>query len=156
MDPRVVGAVLDRIGARWRMAEDVEITLEANPTSVEAAAACWVPGGGGEPRLPWGAGADDEDLRRLGRLHSVAEALAAHEMARRIFERVSFDLIYARQDQSVADWEAELANRAGAWTDHLSLYQLTIEDPARRSETGIGAGDCPGFRPRTGRPISLT
>ena len=71
---------------------------------------------------------NDQDLRRLGRLHSAAEALTAVGVAREIFERVSFDLIYARQDQAVQDWEAELAQALALGPDHVSLYQLTIED----------------------------
>jgi oxygen-independent coproporphyrinogen-3 oxidase len=128
MDPALVAAILERIRAAWPAAEDQEITLEANPTSVEAgrfrayAAA-------GVNRLSMGIQAlNDTDLRRLGRMHSAAEARAAFDTARAIFPRVSFDLIYARQHQSLAAWEAELAEALAMAADHLSLYQLTIED----------------------------
>ncbi|MBP9183352.1 MAG: coproporphyrinogen III oxidase [Fuscovulum sp.] len=128
MQPRLVGAVLDRIAARWSVANDLEVTLEANPTSVEAdrfhgyAAA-------GVNRLSLGIQAlDDRDLARLGRQHSAAEALAALSLARKTFERVSCDLIYARQDQSLPSWKAELHQLLDLGPDHMSLYQLTIED----------------------------
>jgi oxygen-independent coproporphyrinogen-3 oxidase len=128
MDPKVVGAVLDRIAQRWSLANDLEVTLEANPTSVEAdrfrgyASA-------GVNRLSLGIQAlNDADLRALGRQHSAAEALAAYALARSAFDRVSFDLIYARQHQSLPAWQAELAGALALGPDHLSLYQLTIED----------------------------
>lgn len=128
MQPRLVGAVLDRIAARWSVANDLEVTLEANPTSVEAdrfhgySAA-------GVNRLSLGIQAlDDRDLARLGRQHSAAEALAALSLARETFDRVSCDLIYARQDQSLPSWKAELRQLLDLGPDHMSLYQLTIED----------------------------
>ena len=128
MEPRVVGAVLDRVAARWRVSGQVEVTLEANPTSVEAARLAGYRTAGVN-RVSLGVQAlNDQDLRRLGRLHSAAEALTAVGVAREIFERVSFDLIYARQDQAVQDWEAELAQALALGPDHVSLYQLTIED----------------------------
>ena len=112
----------------WSVANDIEITLEANPTSVDAGRF----GGyqdAGVNRVSMGIQAMvDTDLKALGRLHSVAEALAAFETARDIFDRVSFDLIYARQDQTVADWERELQRALSLSIDHLSLYQLTVED----------------------------
>ncbi|MCB2127725.1 MAG: coproporphyrinogen III oxidase [Rhodobacteraceae bacterium] len=127
MEPEVVAMVLDRVRATWTCANDLEVTLEANPGSVEAgrfrayAAA-------GVNRLSMGIQAlDDADLRRLGRLHSAAEARAAFDIARNVFDRVSFDLIYARQNQRLEDWEAELREAASMAVDHLSLYQLTIE-----------------------------
>ncbi len=128
MDPELVAAIIDRIRARWPMANDPEITLEANPSSVEAgrfrayAAA-------GVNRVSMGIQAlDDTHLRALGRLHSVAEARRAFDIARSAFSRVSFDLIYARQNQTVSDWRAELSEALAMAVDHLSLYQLTIED----------------------------
>ena len=128
MPAELVHSLLDRMRATWPTANDLEITLEANPTSVEAgrfrgyAAA-------GVNRLSMGIQAlNDPDLRRLGRLHSVAEAERAFDIARDTFERVSFDLIYARQDQSLAEWRAELTRALRMAVDHFSLYQLTIED----------------------------
>ena len=128
MPAELVHSLLDRMRATWPTANDLEITLEANPTSVEAgrfrgyAAA-------GVNRLSMGIQAlNDTDLRRLGRLHSVAEAERAFDIARDTFERVSFDLIYARQDQSLAEWRAELTRALRMAVDHFSLYQLTIED----------------------------
>jgi oxygen-independent coproporphyrinogen-3 oxidase len=127
MDPEVAGVVIATVAERWGLAEGAEITLEANPTSSEAdrfaafAAA-------GVNRFSLGVQAlDDGDLQRLGRRHSVAEAIAAVEMARRHVPRVSFDLIYARPGQDVAAWRRELAEALALAGDHLSLYQLTIE-----------------------------
>ncbi|NYS25212.1 coproporphyrinogen III oxidase [Rhodobacteraceae bacterium 2376] len=128
MDPELVAQVLGRIRATWPMANDPEVTLEANPTSAEAGrfaayAQC------GVTRLSLGVQAlNDDDLRRLGRLHSVAEARTAYDMARAVFDRVSFDLIHARQYQTLAQWRAELTEALAMAVDHLSLYQLTIED----------------------------
>jgi putative oxygen-independent coproporphyrinogen III oxidase len=131
MPPETVAAVLDAIRAGWVLAPGAEITLEANPTSVEAgrfrayAAA-------GVNRLSMGVQAlRDADLRALGRLHSVAEARAAFETARAIFPAVSFDLIYARQGQGLDAWRVELAEALAMAVDHLSLYQLTIEAGTR-------------------------
>ena len=127
MPADLVAAVLAEVRSAWPMANDAEVTLEANPTSAEAGrcrayAAAWV------NRVSIGVQAlDDADLRRLGRLHSVAEGLATVEMARAVFPRVSFDLIYARQDQTPEAWEAELRRALALGPDHLSLYQLTIE-----------------------------
>lgn len=128
MPASLVGAIIDRLRARWPFANDVEITLEANPTSSEAqkfrdfALA-------GVNRLSLGVQAlNDRDLQRLGRLHDLEQALAAFDMARESFGRVSFDLIYARQDQSLEDWRAELGRALALAVDHISLYQLTIED----------------------------
>ena len=128
MDPALVGAILDRVAARWSMGNDVEITLEANPTSVEAERFRGYRDAGVN-RLSLGIQAlDDTDLRRLGRQHSAAEALAALALARETFSRVSCDLIYARQDQTLPGWQAELAQLLALGPDHMSLYQLTIED----------------------------
>lgn len=127
MEPETVAHVIDRIRATWPMANDVEITLEANPTSVEAGR-FRAYRAAGVNRVSMGIQAlNDADLKRLGRLHSVAEARAAFYIARATFERVSFDLIYARQDQTAEAWRAELAEALTMAADHLSLYQLTIE-----------------------------
>lgn len=128
MQPDLVGAILERVRRNWRLANDLEITLEANPTSVEAGRFRGYREAGVN-RVSIGVQAlSDEALRRLGRLHSVKEALGAIETARREFDRVSFDLIYARQDQSLADWRKELSRALEITGDHLSLYQLTIEE----------------------------
>ncbi|HXC89673.1 MAG TPA: radical SAM family heme chaperone HemW [Stellaceae bacterium] len=127
MPPETVAAVLDRVRARWRVAADAEVTLEANPNSAEAgrfrafAAA-------GVNRLSLGVQAlDPAALRFLGRAHGRAEAIAAIEHARNSFARFSFDLIYARPGQTVADWGRELDEALALAGDHLSLYQLTVE-----------------------------
>ena len=128
MDPSLVDAILTKIRATWPIANDIEITLEANPTSVEAGRFAGYRDAGVN-RVSMGIQAlNDPDLKALGRLHSVAEAHSAFEIARGAFERVSFDLIYARQGQSVKDWEAELRQALSMSVGHLSLYQLTIED----------------------------
>lgn len=128
MEPEVVAAVIDEARAGWGFANDIEITLEANPGSVERGRFLGY-ADAGVNRLSMGVQAlNDRDLRRLGRLHSVADARAAFDVARTCFDRVSFDLIYARQDQSRADWAAELRDALAMAVDHLSLYQLTIED----------------------------
>jgi putative oxygen-independent coproporphyrinogen III oxidase len=128
MDPAVVLGILERIRSTWIMANDLEVTLEANPGSVEAVRFKRY-AEAGVNRVSLGIQAlDDTDLRRLGRKHTVAEALQAIETAQRTFERVSIDLIYARQDQSLVAWREELETALALGTDHLSLYQLTIED----------------------------
>lgn len=127
MAPETVGAILDRIGAHWPVANDLEVTLEANPGSVEAGRFRGF-ADTGVNRVSIGVQAlNDTDLRRLGRLHSVDEALSALEIARATFDRVSFDLIYARQEQSLEDWQSELGHALEFAADHLSLYQLSIE-----------------------------
>ncbi|MDP2062120.1 MAG: radical SAM family heme chaperone HemW [Phaeovulum sp.] len=127
MDPDLVAAVLEQIGKTWVLANDLEVTLEANPGSVEAGRFRGY-AEAGVNRLSMGVQAlNDADLRRLGRLHSLAEARAAFDVARSRFERVSFDLIYARQDQTIADWRAELREAMAMAVDHFSLYQLTVE-----------------------------
>ena len=127
MDPDLVAALIERAAQLWPQANDMEITLEANPTSVEAGRFAAYRAGGVN-RVSMGIQAlNDEDLRRLGRLHSVAEARAAFDVARTHFDRVSFDLIYARQDQTLEAWETELRGALSMAIDHLSLYQLTIE-----------------------------
>ena len=128
MEPEVVADVLAAVRAAWPMVNDPEITLEANPGSVEAGRFRGFREAGVN-RVSMGVQAlNDADLRRLGRLHSVAEARQAFDIARNCFDRVSFDLIYARQDQSLADWEAELGEALSMAVDHLSMYQLTIEE----------------------------
>lgn len=128
MDPSVVAGVIDAAREGWRFSNDIEITMEANPGSVERGRfSAYAEAGVG--RLSLGVQAlNDADLRRLGRLHSAAEARAAFDVARDCFGRVSFDLIYARQDQTRAAWAAELREALTMAVDHLSLYQLTIED----------------------------
>ena len=128
MEPELVAAIIERIRATWPMSNDPEITLEANPGSVEAGRFRGFQQAG-VTRVSMGMQAmNDEDLRRLGRKHSAAEARKAFEIARNCFDRVSFDLIYARQDQSLAAWRDELGKALDLAIDHLSLYQLTIED----------------------------
>ncbi len=127
MDPATVDAILTEARRLWPTANDVEVTLEANPTSVEAGKFRAFRDAGVN-RVSMGVQAlNDDDLRRLGRRHDTAEAMAAFEIARGAFDRVSFDLIYARQGQTVDDWRAELRRALDMAVDHLSLYQLTIE-----------------------------
>ena len=128
MDPALVHAILEKVRATWPMVNDPEITLEANPTSVEASRFQGYREAGVN-RISMGIQAlNDADLKALGRRHSVVEAEMAFAIARNIFDRVSFDLIYARQDQTLAEWRAELTRALALSLDHLSLYQLTIED----------------------------
>ena len=127
MEPSLVAAILERVRATWPMANDAEVTLEANPGSIEAGKFAAFRQAGVN-RVSMGMQAmNDADLQRLGRLHSAAEARSAFEIARGIFDRVSFDLIYARQDQTLSDWRKELTAALDLAADHLSLYQLTIE-----------------------------
>jgi oxygen-independent coproporphyrinogen-3 oxidase len=127
MAPATVAAILDCIARYWTIAPDAEITLEANPTSVEAARFRGYRDAGVN-RVSLGVQAlDDAALRELGRMHSAEEALAAVAVARSIFPRYSFDLIYARPRQTAADWSAELSRAIEEAAEHLSLYQLTIE-----------------------------
>jgi oxygen-independent coproporphyrinogen-3 oxidase len=128
MQPQTVGAVLDAVAANWTVPDGIEITLEANPSSVEAERFRGYRAAGVN-RVSLGVQAlNDADLKFLGRLHNVAEALQAIELAREIFPRLSFDLIYARPGQTPGAWEAELDRAIGYAADHLSLYQLTIEE----------------------------
>jgi len=128
MAPSTVAAVLAAIDRLWGLPAGAEITLEANPTSVEAEKFAGYRSAGVN-RLSLGVQAlDDAALQALGRRHDVAEALAAIELARATFPRLSFDLIYARPGQTLAEWAAELERAIGLAADHLSLYQLTIED----------------------------
>ena len=127
MAPATVGAVLDHVARRWRLAPDVEITLEANPNSAECQRFAEFRAAGVN-RLSLGVQAlDDRALKALGRAHDCAEALAAIDAAARIFARTSFDLIYARPGQSEPEWRAELHAALGLAGEHLSVYQLTIE-----------------------------
>lgn len=128
MEPGLVQAILDRVRATWTMANDLEVTLEANPGSVDVDRFAGY-ATAGVNRISIGIQAlDDSSLRRLGRLHSSDEARRAIGIAQATFDRVSIDLIYARQDQSLAAWRDELHRALDFGTDHLSLYQLTIED----------------------------
>jgi len=127
MQPATVGAILDAVARHWTVAPDIEVTLEANPTSVEATRFKGYRAAGVN-RVSLGVQAlDDGELKRLGRLHTTREALDAVAIARAHFERYSFDLIYARPNQTPAMWEAELRRAIGEAAEHLSLYQLTIE-----------------------------
>jgi putative oxygen-independent coproporphyrinogen III oxidase len=127
MPQELVSALLETVRATWPLRNSLEVTLEANPTSAEA----------GRFRAYRDAGVnrvsiglqslEDAHLKRLGRLHSAAEGIATYDMARSIFDRVSFDLIYARQHQSLPEWRAELGRALAMGPDHLSLYQLTVE-----------------------------
>ncbi len=128
MSGRAVAAALDAVAHHWPVAEDVEVTLEANPSSVEA----------GRFRDYHQAGINrvslgvqslsDRDLKFLGRIHDAAEARTAVNLAQSVFDRVSIDLIYGRPEQTPEDWRAELGEAIALGTDHLSLYQLTIEE----------------------------
>jgi oxygen-independent coproporphyrinogen-3 oxidase len=139
MPPALIAALLTEADRLWGFAPGIEITLEANPSSVEAAKFAAL-ASAGVNRVSLGLQAlEDETLHFLGRLHSVAESLAALEVAQRHFGRVSFDLIYARPGQSAAEWEAELRHALGFGTGHLSLYQLTIE-PGTRFATLVREG----------------
>ena len=127
MQPKTVAALLEAIARHWRIAPDAEITLEANPTSVEAERFRGYRAAGVN-RVSLGVQAlDDRVLTELGRLHTAKEALAAVDVARRVFGRYSFDLIYARPQQTPQDWAKELKLALNEAGDHLSLYQLTIE-----------------------------
>ncbi|MBL4891624.1 MAG: coproporphyrinogen III oxidase [Rhizobiaceae bacterium] len=127
MEPATLERILTAIDKHWHISNDVEISLEANPTSVEA----------GRFKAYRAAGVNrvslgiqslrDDQLKFLGRMHTAAEAKAAIELAREIFPRLSFDLIYARPEQTLAQWEKELREAIDLAADHLSLYQLTIE-----------------------------
>ncbi|WP_299377772.1 radical SAM family heme chaperone HemW [uncultured Tateyamaria sp.] len=127
MAPKTVDAILSTVQQTWPTANDLEVSLEANPTSVESAkfrdfhAA-------GVNRVSMGIQAlNDDDLRALGRMHTAAEGLAAFDIARATFDRVSFDLMYGRQKQSLTQWESELSQALSLGLDHVSLYQLTVE-----------------------------
>jgi len=128
MEPSTAAAVIDRVAERWPVAADIEITLEANPSSVEASRFADL-AAAGVNRVSLGVQAlDDASLAFLGRRHNGAEAMEALAVAKRQFARASFDLIYARPGQTIAEWRAELARALGEGTEHLSVYQLTIEE----------------------------
>lgn len=127
MAPESVAEIIDKIRRSWPVANDLEITLEANPGSVEAGK-FQAFAQAGISRVSIGVQSlNDTDLKRLGRMHSAAEARRALEIAMTYFARTSFDLIYARQDQSLDQWRRELSEALEIGTNHLSLYQLTIE-----------------------------
>jgi len=131
MPPETVAAIIEAAERHWGFAPDIEITLEANPSSVEAARFSGL-AEAGVNRVSLGLQAlDDTALRFLGRAHDVTEGLAALDTAQAAFERVSFDLIYALPGQREAEWERTLARALGFGTGHLSLYQLTIEPGTR-------------------------
>jgi putative oxygen-independent coproporphyrinogen III oxidase len=128
MQPQTVGSILDSIGKYWNVASDVEVSLEANPTSVDATRFHGYRAAGVN-RVSLGVQAlDDASLKSLGRLHSAREALDAVAIARSAFDRYSFDLIYARPDQTPEMWTSELKLAISEAAEHLSLYQLTIEE----------------------------
>jgi len=127
MMPSTVGAILDAIGKHWHVSPKAEVSLEANPTSVEATRFRGYRAAGVN-RVSLGVQAlDDASLKTLGRLHTAQEAMDAVAIARSAFDRYSFDLIYARPGQTPVMWEAELRRAIGEAAEHLSLYQLTIE-----------------------------
>jgi oxygen-independent coproporphyrinogen-3 oxidase len=131
MQPSSVQAILDTIGKHWSVAPDVEVTLEANPTSVDSTRFRGYRSAGVN-RVSLGVQAlDDASLKELGRLHTAQEALDAVAVARSIFDRYSFDLIYARPRQTPEAWAAELKHAIAEAAEHLSLYQLTIEPGTR-------------------------
>ncbi len=140
MEVETVGALIEAVGRHWALSPELEVTLEANPNSAEAAKfkgfrEC------GVNRLSLGVQSlDDEALRFLGRRHDGGQAIAALDLAKKIFPRVSFDLIYARPGQETSDWARELDAALLHAADHLSLYQLTIE-PGTQFEQSHARGD---------------
>ncbi len=139
MPPALVEALLRQAEALWGFAPEIEITLEANPSSVEAGNFAAL-ASAGVNRVSLGLQSlDDQALKFLGRLHNVEESLQALEVAQSAFDRVSADLIYALPDQSAEQWQAQLQRALGFGTDHLSLYQLTIE-PGTRFATDVRTG----------------
>ena len=139
MPPSTVAALIKAADEHWGFAGNIEITLEANPSSVEAARFVDL-AVAGINRVSLGLQSlDDTALAFLGRAHSVAESLGALAVAQRHFNRVNIDLIYARPDQTAAQWQRELERALSFGTDHISLYQLTIE-PGTRFETMVRTG----------------
>ena len=127
MQPQTVGIILETIGKHWKVAPNLEVTLEANPSSVEATRFKGYRAAGVN-RVSIGVQSlDDGALKSLGRLHNAREALDAVAVARTTFDRYSFDLIYARPGQTPATWKPELERALAEAGEHLSLYQLTIE-----------------------------
>ena len=140
MEPRIVADIIGDAGRLFSLADGCEITLEANPTSVESGRLAAF-GSAGVNRLSLGVQSlRDDALKFLGRQHDAAQARAALRVARNLFARTSFDMIYARPGQTVADWRAELGEALTLAADHLSLYQLTIE-PGTYFETRARRGD---------------
>lgn len=136
MPPETAAALIEAAERSWGFANDIEITLEANPSSVEAAQFAEL-ASAGVNRVSLGLQAlDNETLTFLGRAHQVEESLAALDAAQHHFDRVSIDLIYARPNQTADQWKAELARAIGFGTTHMSLYQLTIE-PGTRFATDV-------------------
>ncbi len=128
MQPQTIGGILDAISKHWTVSPSVEVTLEANPTSVDATRFHGYRAAGVN-RVSLGVQAlDDASLKMLGRLHTAREALDAVAIARSAFDRYSFDLIYARPDQTPREWTDELTFAISEAAEHLSLYQLTIEE----------------------------
>ena len=152
MKPQTVGAILEAIGSHWSIMPGAEITLEANPTSVEAERFRGYRAAGVN-RVSLGVQAmNDADLKALGRMHSAAEAMAAVDVATSVFDRASFDLIYARPNQSPQDWAGELREALRRAPEHLSLYQLTIE-PGTMFERLVEAGKLAPPDPDLGRTL---
>ncbi|WP_267394084.1 MULTISPECIES: radical SAM family heme chaperone HemW [unclassified Sphingomonas] len=139
MPPATVAAILDAAERAWGFAPGIEITLEANPSSVEASRFADLAAAGVNRASLGLQSLDDEALRFLGRAHGVDEGLAALDVAQAVFPRVSFDLIYALPGQGMAAWQAELTRALSFGTEHLSLYQLTIE-PGTRFATEAAQG----------------
>ena len=146
MEPATAAALIDAAAGHWRVADDIEITLEANPSSVEAARFADLAAAGVNRASLGLQSLDDQALAFLGRAHDVEEGLAALATAQSVFGRVSFDLIYALPGQTVAAWETELRRALGFGTDHLSLYQLTIE-PGTRFAAIAAKGELPETDP---------
>jgi oxygen-independent coproporphyrinogen-3 oxidase len=140
MPPSLVARLIEEAERLWGFAEGIEITLEGNPSSVEAANYRNLAAAGINRASLGVQSLDDEALRFLGRLHDVTEALKALTTAQQVFKRVSIDLIYARPEHTIARWEDELHRAIGLGTSHLSLYQLTIES-GTRFETMVRKGD---------------
>ncbi|MBT5751146.1 MAG: radical SAM protein, partial [Rhodospirillaceae bacterium] len=142
IDPATVAALIERAGDHWKIDANIEITLEANPTSVEAGRLTDFFAAGVNRASLGIQSLDDAALKFLGREHSAAEALKALETAKRIFPRISFDLIYGRPDETIKGWRGELSQALDLATDHLSLYQLTIEKgtPFYTRDRDIGLG----------------
>ncbi len=152
MPPALVETLIDAAQDHWGFTPDIEITLEANPNSVEAARFADL-AAAGVNRTSLGLQAlDNEALHFLGRAHDVTEGLAALDTAQAVFDRVSFDIIYARPGQSEADWQAELARALSFGTGHLSLYQLTIE-PGTRFATLVAQGKLTPADPDNGATL---
>ena len=152
MPPATVSTLIDAAERHWGFAPDIEITLEANPSSVEAARFADL-ASAGVNRVSLGLQSlDDGTLRFLGRAHDVAEGLVALGTAQSAFERVSFDLIYALPGQGARDWEKELARALDFGTGHLSLYQLTIE-PGTRFAAMAARGELRGADPEEGAAL---